>query len=93
MTFERLKKYKTYKKLLLHPDELPIDMRALLIAESEKIENYIKSIDDIEIRLIAKQYFIEGKTFEQIGRAMNYERTNVSKKLRSWLQVSHNSRF
>lgn len=93
MTFDELKKYRKYKKLLLHPEELPPEQKALLKAECEKIEKYIEAIDDIEIRIIAEQYFIQGKTFEQIASTKNYERTTVSKKLRQWIQVSHNSHF
>lgn len=93
MTFERLKRYKTLKPMLLHPEELPPEQKELIQAECEKVEEYIKAIDDIEIRIIAEQYFIQGKTFEQIASTKNYERTSVSKKLRQWIQVSHNSHF
>lgn len=93
MTFDRLKRYKTLKPMLLYSEELPPEEKELITAECKRIEEYIKSIDDIEIRIIAEQYFIQGKTFEQIASTKNYERTSVSKKLRQWVQVSHNSHF
>lgn len=92
MTFERLKRYRTYKKLLQKPDDLPLELKGLLKIECEKIENYIKAIDDIEIKFIAEKYFLENKTFEQIGRVMNYDRRTVSRKLECWLKVAHNAR-
>ncbi len=92
MTFERLKRYKTLKPMLLHPEELPPEQKELFQAECEKIENYIESIDDIEFKFIAEKYFLENKTFEQIGRVMNYDRRTVSRKLECWLKVAHNAR-
>ena len=50
-----------------------------------RIENIIDTIDDIEIRTIARMRFIQNMTWEDIGEHMNYERTTCSKKLRKYI--------
>lgn len=53
------------------------------------ITKYIAHIKDDEVREIAMLRCFDGQEYEQIGKAMNYDRTTVSKKLRRY--VSHNS--
>lgn len=50
-----------------------------------RIENIIDTIDDIEIRTIARMRFIQNMKWEEIGEQMNYERTTCSKKLRKYI--------
>lgn len=50
-----------------------------------RIENIIDTIEDIEIRTIARMRFIQCKKWEEIGEEMNYERTTCSKKLRKYI--------
>lgn len=50
-----------------------------------RIENIIDTIEDIEIRTIARMRFIQNMKWEDIGEQMNYERTTCSKKLRKYI--------
>lgn len=93
MTFERLKKYLSLKTLLsLSDDALTAEQSTYITNECAAIESFINSIDDIEIRIIAEQYFIKGKTFEEIGATRHYDRRTVSRKLRQGVKVAHNAR-
>ena len=50
-----------------------------------RIEGIIDTIDDVEIRTIARMRFIQHMKWEDIGEQMNYERTTCSKKLRKYI--------
>ena len=50
-----------------------------------RIESIIDTIEDIEIRTIARMRFIQNMKWEDIGERMNYERTTCSKKLRKYI--------
>ena len=52
------------------------------INEKESIEEYIETIEDAEIRVIARARYIENKTFEQIGKELHMDRTTAYKKLK-----------
>ena len=53
-------------------------------AEEERLENFIESIDDEEIRVLARGRYLECKTWEVIGNENNMERTTASKKVRKY---------
>lgn len=53
-------------------------------AEEERLENFIESIDDEEIRVLARARYLECKTWEVIGNENNMERTTASKKVRKY---------
>lgn len=52
------------------------------INEKESIEEYIETIEDAEIRVIARARYVENKTFEQIGKELHMDRTTAYKKLK-----------
>jgi hypothetical protein len=55
-----------------------------------RIERYINTIEDGEIRLIIRLRCINNMDWEDIALEVGYERTTVSKKYRGY--ISHNSR-
>lgn len=57
-----------------------------LSAETERIEEYIESIEDVEVRLIARKRFIEHKDFQTIGDELFIDRTTASKKLNRYIE-------
>ena len=60
-----------------------------LLADAEV---FIDSIEDIDMRVILRSYYINGQTQEDVARLMHYDRSTVSKKLdRFWADHSHNS--
>ena len=73
-----LKKEKLIEKLQTKLDEL--------FAETQRIEDIIESIDDVEIRLIARKRLIENKDWQIIGDEMFMDRTTVSRKLKRYFE-------
>lgn len=61
--------------------------------EYVKIEKYISSIDDPEMRTLMRLRFLDLLTWEQIAEKTYQERTTIAKKIRRYLKSknSHNS--
>lgn len=74
--YDRLEKLKT-KLAVKHAESL---------AEQERLEEFIETIEDDEIRVLARGRFIECKSYEQIGYENYIDRTTVSKKLRHYIE-------
>lgn len=69
-----------------------IEARISALEQYLKIENYIKSIEDAEIRTIMRMRFLDLKSWEVIGKEFYCDRTTISKRIRSYLkQDSHKS--
>ena len=70
-----------------------INARLSALEEYVRIETYIHSIEDIEIRLIARYRYLDLLSWEQIALKIgkSQDRTTVSKKMRSFLDNSPNS--
>ena len=60
------------------------------IEERIKMEDFLATIEDSEISLIARMRFIDNRSWEYIGKEMNMDRTTVSKKLSKYLKY-HNA--
>lgn len=58
-----------------------------------KVQKFIVHIPDPKMQEIVIRFSIYGETFTQIGNDIFMDRTTVSKKLRSYLKHSRNSRF
>lgn len=67
------------------------DHIARLQAEQDNIEEWIFGIPDGRTRRIFQLYFLEGLTQEKVGRKMHMERSGVSKKVDTYLKLSHKS--
>lgn len=80
MIYDRLEKLKS--KLLAKREES--------IAEQEKLEQYIETIEDDEVRVFARGRFIECKSYEEIGNENYVDRTTVSKKLKNYIEGGKN---
>ena len=63
-----------------------------LSAETERIEEYIEGIEDVEVRLIARKRFIEHKDYQTIGDEMFIDRTTAAKKLKRYVEGERNAR-
>lgn len=70
-----------------------INARVSALEEYLRIETYINSIEDIEIRLIARYRYLDLLSWEQIALKIGkgQDRTTVSKKMRSFLDNSPSS--
>ena len=73
-----LRKEKLIERLQKFTDEL--------VCEVQRIEEYIESIDDAEIRVIARKRYIENKDWQIIGDEMFMDRTTVSRKLKKYIE-------
>lgn len=74
-------------KLIRIKDKLLQDDKKGLL----EIEQYISEIDDPEVRQIFEMTFYEGKKQKEVAMLMGLERSSISKKISSYLKVSHNS--
>lgn len=63
-----------------------ISARVSALEEYLKIESYIESVEDSEIRQIMRYRFLDLLSWEKVAEKMNYERTTIPKKLRGYLR-------
>ena len=56
------------------------------LEEKERIERYIETIEDVEIRVIARARFIECKSWQKIGDENFMDRTTVYRKLDKYIR-------
>ena len=57
-----------------------------LVAETERIEAYIESIENDEVRIIARARFIDNKDYETIGDEVHMHRTTVARTLNRYIE-------
>lgn len=57
-----------------------------ILAETERIEAYIESIEDADVRVIARERFIYNKKYQQIADALYIDRTTAYKKLKNYIE-------
>ena len=69
---------------------IDLEIKRLYIVRA-KIERYIETIEDAEMRLIIRLRAINNMRWEDIGAELGMERTTVSKKYRNFLKLSHKS--
>lgn len=58
------------------------------VDERENIENKLESIEDAEVRLIARYRFIDNLIWEDIGRKMHNDRSVCYRKLKKYLDAN-----
>ena len=68
-----------------------INARITALEEYIKIESYIETVEDSEIRQIMRYRFLDLLNWYSIGELMNCDRTTASKKIRTYLKLSHKS--
>jgi hypothetical protein len=69
-----------------------IKLRELYLVRG-RIERYINTVEDAELRLILRLRCINNMFWEEIAAETGYERTTVAKKYHNYFKkVSHNSR-
>ena len=59
--------------------------------ERARLEGYIGSIEDAEIRLIVRLRHVNGMTWEGIGDEISMDRRTVSRKYYRYLKDAHNA--
>ena len=56
------------------------------LEETERLERYIETIEDVEIRVLARARFIECKSWEKIGDENYMYRTTAYRKLNNYIK-------
>ena len=56
------------------------------LEEEERIESYIETIEDAEIRVLARARFIECKSWQKIGEENFMDRTTAYKKVNNYIR-------
>lgn len=56
------------------------------VKERERTEDFIETIDDIEVRMIARKRFIEHKGWQVIGDEMYMDRNTASRKIKRYME-------
>lgn len=59
--------------------------------ECEEVENFIENIQDSILRRIFRMSFIDGLKQKDVAKAVNMDRSSVSRKIDVYLKLSHNS--
>lgn len=59
--------------------------------ECVEIEEWVEAITDSITRRIFRMCFIEGRGQKDVAKAVHMDRSNVSKRIDTYLQLSHNS--
>ena len=80
----------TLQERITELKETWMDKRVSALEEYIKIEKYILSVPDEELRLIMRYRFMDLMKWEQIGDKMGYDRTSVAKKVRGWFKNENN---
>ena len=57
-----------------------------LYDEELEIETFIDNIDDVEIQTIVRMRFIDLKTWNEIGKELQYDRTSPYYKIKNYLE-------
>ena len=63
-----------------------MDKRVKALEEYIKIEKFMYSVDDEELKLIIRYRFLNCMTWEDIGYKMNYDRSTIIKKFRKFIK-------
>lgn len=57
-----------------------------LLDEHLKIENFLETVDDSNVRVIIRARFIDGMSWQEIGKKLNFERTTPYYHLKKYLK-------
>ena len=63
-----------------------VALREKQLIEEERIETFIETIDDEEIRVLARNRYIECMSYTDIGKEHFMDRTTVYRKLQSYVE-------
>ena len=64
---------------------------AKLEQECSEVEEFIESIEDSMMRRIFRLYYIDGLSQKSVAKAVNLDRSSISRKIDKFFKVAHNS--
>lgn len=66
--------------------------KELLIDEAHKIEDFLSSVDDDDVRIIIRERFLNGKTWEEVAKKIISDRSTPYYKLKNYLRRSNDEK-
>lgn len=81
----------TLQERITELKETWMEKRVSALEEYIKIEKYILSVPDEELRLILRYRFMDLMKWEQIGDKLGYDRTSIAKKVRRWFKQNESN--
>ncbi len=82
---------KSIQEKITELEEIWIEARLTALEQATNIVKWIESIDDQEVKIIARYKYIDLLNWTEIGEKMHCDRTTASKKMRTYLKLSHTS--
>lgn len=80
------KQYSSIQEKYIELRDIWMDKRVKALEEYIKIEKYMYSVEDEELKLIIRYRFLNCMTWEDIGYKMNYDRSTIIKKFRKFIK-------
>lgn len=62
------------------------DKTEQLLDEAQKIEEYIETVDDVDIRIIISKRFLDCKTWQQVANEIHADRSTPYYRLKKYLK-------
>ena len=81
---EIIKENKHYSDELLQLNETLQKRADAILGDSKELAAWVKDIEDPEMRDILIQYYIQGRTHEEIALELSYTRRTVLRKLKKF---------
>lgn len=88
---EVIKENKHYSDELLQLNEALQKRADAILGESKELAAWVKDIEDPEMRDILIQYYIQGKTHEEIALDLGYARLTVLRKIKAFWNEQEDS--
>ena len=87
----RLSNSKTNAELRCKYINILQEQEAILLQKKIEAEQFIKEIDNAEIRIILTLKFIDLKSWNYISRKLHYDRTTLLKKIKKFFEKTQNN--
>lgn len=71
---------------LAHLKTKLVNKQEKLLNEAHKIEDFLEMVDDSEIRIIIRERFLNGKTWDEVGKKLIADRSTPYYKLKNYLK-------
>ena len=68
-----------------------LDKKEKLIDEMIIIEDFLSTVEDNEIRIIIRKRFLDGKTWDVVGKEINSDRSTPYYRLKNYLKGRSNN--
>lgn len=63
--------------------------RIAVMKEIDKIESFIDTVEDPEIKTILRMIYIDGRTQEEVAEKLGYSRSGIAMKLKRYFEIEN----